>query len=64
MNNSDEAAFAHYSGSTYVSAFNSNYNDKIYMYYINSEAKLTIENWYQVNIGPYLPSIYCTCKST
>ena len=31
--------------------FNSNYNDKIYMYYINSEAKSTLENWYQVNIG-------------
>ena len=32
-------------------AFNSNYKDYIYMYYTNSEAKTTLENWYQTNIG-------------
>ncbi len=30
-NNNDEAAFARYSGSSYISAFNSNYNDNAYM---------------------------------
>ena len=32
-------------------AFNSNYNNYTYMYYTNSEAKTTLENWYQANIG-------------
>ena len=32
-------------------AFNSNYNNYIYMYYTNSEAKTQLENWYQTNIG-------------
>lgn len=32
-------------------AFNSNYNNYTYMYYTNSEAKITLENWYQTNIG-------------
>ena len=32
-------------------AFNSNYNNYTYMYYTNSEAKTTLENWYQTNIG-------------
>ena len=31
--------------------FNSNRNNYIYMYYTNSEAKTTLENWYQTNIG-------------
>ena len=31
--------------------FNSNYNNYAYMYYSNSEAKTTLENWYQTNIG-------------
>ena len=31
--------------------FNSNYNNYTYMYYSNSEAKTTLENWYQTNIG-------------
>ncbi len=31
--------------------FNSNYNNYTYMYYTNSEAKTTLENWYQTNIG-------------
>ncbi len=30
--------------------FNSNYNNYTYMYYTNSEAKVTLENWYQTNI--------------
>ena len=30
--------------------FNSNYNNYTYMYYTNSEAKTTLENWYQTNI--------------
>ena len=30
-NNNDEAAFARYSGSSYISAFNSNYNDNAYI---------------------------------
>ena len=30
--------------------FNSNYNSYNYMYYSNSEAKVTLENWYQENI--------------
>ena len=38
MNNSDEAAFAHYSGSTYVSAFNSNYNDNAYIGFMYGQA--------------------------
>ena len=32
-------------------AFNSNYNNYTYMYYTNSEAKTTLESWYQANIG-------------
>ena len=32
-------------------AFNSNYNNYTYMYYSNSEAKTTLESWYQTNIG-------------
>ena len=32
-------------------AFNSNYNNYIYMYYTNSEAKTQLESWYQTNIG-------------
>ena len=31
--------------------FNSNYNNYSYIYYTNSEAKTTLENWYQTNIG-------------
>ncbi len=31
--------------------FNSNYNNYTYMYYTNSEAKITLESWYQTNIG-------------
>ena len=31
--------------------FNSNYNNYTYMYYTNSNAKTTLENWYQTNIG-------------
>ena len=31
--------------------FNSNVNLYTYMYYTNSEAKTTLENWYQTNIG-------------
>ena len=31
--------------------FNSNYNNFTYMYYSNSEAKTTLESWYQTNIG-------------
>ena len=31
--------------------FNSNYNNYIYMYYSNSNAKTTLESWYQTNIG-------------
>ena len=31
--------------------FNSNYDNYTYMYYSNSEAKTTLENWYQLNIG-------------
>ena len=31
--------------------FNSNYNNYTYMYYSNSEAKTTLESWYQINIG-------------
>ena len=31
--------------------FNSNYNNYTYMYYSNSNAKTTLENWYQMNIG-------------
>ena len=31
--------------------FNSNYDNYTYMYYTNSEAKTTLENWYQENIG-------------
>ena len=31
--------------------FNSNYNNYTYMYYTNSEAKTTLESWYQTNIG-------------
>ena len=38
MNNSDEAAFAHYSGSTYVSAFNSNYDDNAYIGFMYGQA--------------------------
>ena len=30
--------------------FNSNYNNYTYMYYTNSEAKTTLESWYQKNI--------------
>ena len=32
-------------------AFNSNYNNYTYMYYTNSQAKATLESWYQTNIG-------------
>ena len=32
-------------------AFNSNYNNYTYMYYTNSNAKTTLESWYQTNIG-------------
>ena len=32
-------------------AFNSSYNNYTYMYYTNSQAKTTLENWYQTNIG-------------
>ena len=32
-------------------AFNSNYNNYTYMYYSNSDAKTTLESWYQTNIG-------------
>ena len=32
-------------------AFNSNSNNYTYMYYTNSQAKTTLENWYQTNIG-------------
>ena len=31
--------------------YNLNYNNYTYMYYSNSEAKTTLENWYQSNIG-------------
>ena len=31
--------------------FNSNYNNYTYMYYTNSQAKTTLESWYQTNIG-------------
>ena len=31
--------------------YNLNYNNYTYMYYTNSEAKTTLENWYQSNIG-------------
>ena len=31
--------------------FNSNYNNYTYMYYSNSQAKTTLERWYQTNIG-------------
>ena len=31
--------------------FNSNHNNYSYMYYTNSEAKTTLEGWYQTNIG-------------
>lgn len=31
--------------------FNSNYNNYSYMYYSNSEAKTTLESWYNNNIG-------------
>ena len=31
--------------------FNSNNNNYIYMYYTNSQAKTTLESWYQTNIG-------------
>ena len=31
--------------------FNSKYDDYTYMYYTNSEAKTTLDNWYQENIG-------------
>ena len=31
-------------------AFNSNYRGYTYMYYTNSDAKITLENWYQENI--------------
>ena len=31
--------------------FNSNYNNYAYMYYTNSQAKSTLESWYQTNIG-------------
>ncbi len=31
--------------------FNSNYNNYTYMYYTNSEVKMTLESWYQTNIG-------------
>ena len=32
-------------------AFNSNNNNYTYMYYTNSQAKTTLESWYQMNIG-------------
>ena len=32
-------------------AFNSKYDNYIYMYYTNSQAKTVLENWYQTNIG-------------
>ena len=32
-------------------AFNYNYNNYTYMYYSNSQAKTTLERWYQTNIG-------------
>ena len=32
-------------------AFNSNYNNYIYTYYTNSQAKTQLESWYQTNIG-------------
>ena len=32
-------------------AYNSNYNNYIYMYYSNSEVKTILNNWYQTNIG-------------
>ena len=32
-------------------AFNLKYSNYTYMYYTNSEAKTTLENWYQTNIG-------------
>ena len=32
-------------------AFNSNSNNYTYMYYTNSQAKTTLESWYQTNIG-------------
>ena len=32
-------------------AFNSNYYNYTYMYYTNSQAKTTLESWYQTNIG-------------
>ena len=31
-------------------AFNSNYNNYTYMYYTNSQARTTLESWYQTNI--------------
>ena len=31
--------------------FNSSYSNYTYMYYTNSEAKTTLENWYRTNIG-------------
>ena len=31
--------------------FNSNYKNYTYMYYSNSQAKTTLESWYQTNIG-------------
>ena len=31
--------------------FNSNYNNYIYLYYTNSQAKTALESWYQTNIG-------------
>ena len=31
--------------------FNSNYDNKLYMYYTNSNAKTQLENWYQTNIA-------------
>ena len=31
--------------------FNSNHNNYTYMYYTNSQAKTTLESWYQTNIG-------------
>ena len=34
---------------TYV--YNTNYSNYTYMYYSNSEAKSTVENWYNTNIG-------------
>ena len=34
-----------------IYAFNSNYNNYTYMYYSNSDAKTTLESWYQTNIG-------------